>query len=823
MPQGAISIAAVALLSVWIHPIVRAQEPPATGENEWLARRLGISVEDIEDLRTQRGMTTEALAEFPKERVPRLLRRVRYADLQRRRQEFRLLQDRDERGLPASVALGRAFEQLRTLRRSLAPSFRAAGLPMGSRLEAARLPFTAGLGPGAWRSLGPGNIGGRIRSILVHPTDANRLWVGSVGGGLWRTTDGGLTWAAVDDFMANLAVSCAVMSPTNPDVMFAGTGEGFGNIDALQGAGIFRTTDGTNWSRLPSTAPDATQNFLNVNRLALSSDGNVLLVATPKGIFRSVNAGDSWTQESFDDVADLDFHPSDPNLAIAGSRDGGAAYYSTDGGLTWKTATHSGAWSGRVEVTYSRNDASIIYASVDSNGGEIWRSRNGGKRFYRRSTGTGYLAGQGWYDNAIWAGDPTDAELVIVGGVDLFRSTDAGRTLTPITQWWDPRSAHADHHVIVSHPRYDGTSNLTAFFGNDGGIYRADNVRSVSPVAGWAALNNTLAITQFYGVAGSSTSGTLIGGAQDNGTLRFRPADGAQQWHEMEGGDGGFCAADPTDPDVFYGEYVYIGIHRSTDGGGSAEYINGSFWNGANWDWKPEPFRIPDSASEEANFIAPFVIDPSEPNRILTGGLSLWRTNDAKAANTNTTGPRWERVKPPIGIATFEHSISAIAVASSDSARVWVGHNNGSVYRSANATAPSPAWTRVDRSGGNPLPRRYCHRIAIDPTNPARVYVAFGGYSSGNVWKTTNDGASWTNLSGSLPQAPVRAIAIHPARPSFVYIGTDVGVFASENGGASWSPTNEGPTNCSVHELVFIGNTLVAATHGRGVFKIDIP
>jgi hypothetical protein len=604
--------------------------------------------------------------------------------------------------------------------------------------------------------------------------------------------------------------------------MYAGTGEGFGNLDAVQGGGIFRTQDGVHWSQLPSTAPLTTSNFLAVNRLAMSSDGKVLLAATSKGIFRSVDEGATWSQQLFADVAGADFHPSDPSRALAGGRDDGHAYYSLNGGMTWKNATHSGFWGGRVELAYARKDPSIVFASVNTNGGEIWRSSNGGESYSLARTGSGFLGEQGWYDNVIWAGDPTSADLVVVGGIDLWRSVDAGRTLIRISDWSNPGSAHADHHSIVAHPMYDGANNLAVFFGNDGGIYKASNVKTVQTGSGWTPLNNTLDITQFYGVAGNINSGTVIGGAQDNGTLRYRPSDGANKWTEMEGGDGGFCAADPEDPNVLYGEYVYLNVHRSSDGGATAEYISGSYWDGSAWVWKPEPYQIPDANNNAANFIAPFVLDPNEPNRIVAGGLSLWRTSNAKAPNTNTTGPSWESIKTPIGFDPFTHSISAIAVTKGDSSRLWVGHNNGFVFRTSNGTATNPTWTRVD-NGSTPLPKRYCNRITVDPSNPARVYVTFGGYSSDNVWKSTNDGATWTNISSSLPSAPVHSLVVHPVRADLLYIGTEVGVFASENGGASWSPTNEGPTNCAVDELLFLGKTLVTATHGRGMFKIDIP
>jgi hypothetical protein len=288
----------------------------------------------------------------------------------------------------------------------------------------------------------------------------------------------------------------------------------------------------------------------------------------------------------------------------------------------------------------------------------------------------------------------------------------------------------------------------------------------------------------------------------------------------MFGGDGGWCAADPTDSKYFYGEYVHLNIHRSEDGGQSSDFISGQFWNGSAWVWRPLPHAIPDAQNRSANFIAPFVLDPRNPNRILGGGLELWRTDNAKAPMTAApaSGPAWRSIKPGTG-----SPISAIAVAPATSDDVWVCHNDGAVFVSHDATQASPAWQRVDANGPAPLPDRYCTRLAVDPVDPRTVYASFGGYTRGNIWKTADGGATWKPVGATLPEAPIRAIAIHPRRRSFVYVGTEVGVFASEDGGATWSPTNEGPTNCSVDDLFWMNDTLIAVTHGRGMFSISIP
>lgn len=799
-----------------------------------VARKRGLSVEQVDRLQQRRGLTTDAIASIGERTLQRLLLRLEHPNFARSRQQFRLLQERDEYGVIPPDGLERALSRLDALRARPGGGARIAGVPTGRVVAPRALGMTAGLSPGhtGWTALGPGNIGGRIRSIVVHPTVPATMWAGSVGGGVWRTDDAGASWEPVNDLMANLAVCSMVMDPTNANVMYAGTGEGFFNVDALRGAGIFQTTDGDNWIQLASTTgPD----FTAVNRLAISNDGAVLFAATRTGLFRSSDAARAtWTRVVNAPMADVDCDPSDPARVVAGALDTGKAFFSTDGGVTWSIATTNGSPGARVELTYAATDSAIVYASVDAGSGEIWRSTDGGQSYSRRSAQTAdgfasnFLGEQGWYDNVIWAGDPANSDLVIVGGVDLWRSTNGGNTLVDISTWWSPNSVHADHHCIVTHPQFGVGANRSVFLGNDGGVYTTPDISTAGNDVnlprnfGWQRIINSLAVTQFYGAAGNG-SGTIIGGAQDNGTLRFTPATGASGWTEMFGGDGGWCAADPTDAGVMYGEYVNLNIHRSTDGGQTADFISGQFWDGNSWEWKPVPFRISDARSGNALFIAPFVLDPTNADRILGGGSSLWRTNTAKAPNTNSTGPTWTPIKPGVGV-----EISAIAVSPTNADVIWVGHahrqgiaNSGNVYRTTNGTAATPSWQKMDDNPG-PLPNRFCTRITIDPVDGDVVYVMFGGYSKGNVWKTENGGTTWTNIGAALPEAPVRTLAIHPRRQEFLYIGTEVGVFASEDAGVTWSPTNEGPTTCSVDELFWMGETLVCATHGRGLFQIDL-
>jgi photosystem II stability/assembly factor-like uncharacterized protein len=824
-----------------------------TVSDEALARAKNISEEQVRLLRESRGTTNDTLEALPDAALREALHRLAYPDRPALRTEFRIRQAVGDGGAePAPQhAEETAVTELYVAAIAETPA-QTAGVPTGpARAAPGGAPADAGLSVAAWQWLGPGNIGGRIRGIAIDPGDPSQMWAASVGGGVWHTRDGGTTWATADDFLGNLACACIAMDPNDPLTIYAGTGEGFGNIDAIAGNGIFATFDGVTWAVLPATRiPE----FTYVNRIAIAPSG-VMLAATISGLFRSADAGRAnWTRVLSGRIADVKFDPRDNGRAVAGGGVGGGVWFTTDGGLTWTAAGHATAWVGRVELAYAAKNPDIVYASVQMASGAIWRSEDRGASYQSRLTQTPgpghnvaapYLGSQGWYGNAIWAGDPTDENLLIVGGINLWRSTDGGDTLAEISTWQaHPPSPHSDQHAIVAHPSYDGVSNRTVFFGNDGGICAARDLQSVGREvrppyrSGWTGLDNSFGVTQFYAGAGSTGSGKIIGGAQDNGTLCFDPQQSQQNWTTIFGGDGGWCASDPTDPNVFYGEYVFLNIHRNTDGGASQDtqgdrYISGQFYNQAkrDWDWKPVPYLIADAIPPpkgsnrppKALFIAPFVLDPNEPDRILAGGLSLWRTNDAKTPNTPSTGPSWQSIKDPIvppGSDTRGFEISALAVAVGDSDTIWVGYANGALFRASDGTAGSPTWQPVT-SASFP-PQRYCTSVTIDAARKDVVYVAFGGYTRGNLWATRDGGATWSDLSATLPTAPVRAVTRHPRRTEFVYAGTEVGLFASENSGQTWSPTNEGPTNCSVDDLFWMGETLISVTHGRGMYRIDL-
>jgi len=690
----------------------------------------------------------------------------------------------------------------------------ALGRALAQRQDMPKLQNRGGVSPVVWQSVGPTNVGGRLRGIVVDPVDPNIIYVGSASGGIWKTTNGGTNWKHLDDFMDTLAIGCMVMHPTNRNIIYAGTGEGFWespdgelNTSALRGNGIYMTTDaGATWTQMPSTD---TPDFYGVTRLAFSpADPNIMIATTTTGVWRTTNGGISWTNRLAEHAYDVDFHPTDPNRVLCGVHDDGV-YFSNDAGLTWTRSTSITAH--RTEIAFARSNPSIVYATASV--GEnirLWKSTNGGNTFTIQ--GASAIGTYEAYNNALWV-DPTNPNIVLYGGVQLYRSTNGGSSRSQVFS-----AIHPDHHVLVEHPQFNGTTNKIVFVGHDGGINRINDHVGTSQTR----ITNGLVITQFYGAIQNPISGRILGGTQDNYTQLY--SGNPNNWTQTFGGDGGFTATDPTNQNYFWGTIYWARHFRSTNAGSSASEI----WNTAN--------PIGDAnIVNQVNFENYLYLDPNNPNVLYSCCQRLWRTTNSKA-----TAPDWFAVKPVTVAgrpgkgsgpkdpppAHFNPvnplNISTMVIAKGNSDIVWVGHNNGQLFKSTNGTATNPTWTRMDL--GTPLPNRWVSRIVLSPTNTNEIYVSFMGWTGANVWKSSDGGVTWTDLAtGKLPEAPVSALAVHPANPGWLYAGGDLGLFVSMDDGATWTANNQGPAVVPIEELNWKDETtLMAVTHGRGIWLATI-
>lgn len=601
------------------------------------------------------------------------------------------------------------------------------------------------------------------------------------------------------------------------------------------------------WTQLQATAPQPPPNdfpWSSVNRISIDPNNpDKLLAATSGGIRRSEDGGDSWTLElTADKSLYVAFDPAannkavaeifvDPSPTISGD-EYHRAVYSTDGGESWQNSsldgnefkrigsiTPSGSHPGgsrRIELAYSRSSSSpnTVYALHPEG---IARSTDGGATFTTRSMTA--LGGVSIYFNTLWV-SPTDPDFLVAGGLQLHKSVNGGTTFTQITAGniltLSPSvQPHTDQHCVVSHPNFNGGTNKIVYVCNDGGVFRTNDITMASTSSGWERKELTYQTTQYYGVAGNAANNLIYGGTQDNGSLRLRSSNPTQADLPAEG-DGGFAAIDPTNPSYCYGEYQNLQIHRFSDCTQPITQFSQFFTIiGGN---PPNSDALTDAGdTTKSNFIAPFILDPNQPNRMLAGGRSLWRTDNARTGFL----PSWFRIRDE-GTA----NISAIAVAQGDSNIIWIAQNDGKVYKTDEGLDPNQTWDAVDDNGSaDPFPEQLPTRILIDKDDHQTVYIAFGGFTNGNLQKTTNSGSSWTDITGSgLPNVPIRGIARHPNNANKLYIGTEIGVFTTDNGGNTWNAVLDGPANVLVDEVVFMSNStkLLAATHGRGVWMTDV-
>ncbi|MBI3890905.1 MAG: hypothetical protein HY303_05190, partial [Candidatus Wallbacteria bacterium] len=678
-----------------------------------------------------------------------------------------------------------------------------------------------------WSSIGPGNIGGRTRALAAASSSV--VYAGGVAGGVWKTTDGGQNWVALDDSMANLAVSCLALDPKDASVVYAGTGEesgsGEGDTNAVRGAGIFKSIDGgAHWNQLASTASKA--DFYFVNKFAVSLlFGTRLYAATTTGLFASSDGGFSWNRLAASQltgcITDLVVGQNGSSDVLFVWKRSDGFYVSTDSGATFVARKTGLTPSFQASIAISRTGDRFlalcgarsgtldgIFTSVDN--GATWATLS-------IPVGSGFdgsFDGQLEYDN-ICAIDPFNSRRLWVGGVNLFVSNDAGATWAQASRWCAPTVdvPHADQHAIAFSPDYDGTTHQRIFFGNDGGVFATDSGASALP--SFRTLNHGYGVTQFYNGAVSATGTVVIGGTQDNGSDGYDSKNPSPNpsfdWNRIFPGDGGYCAIDPTNDNVFYVE-SQNGELRKTSQGIACQTPDCQF---------PLCYSSATTGiTEGLPFITVFAMDPSNSSRLWLGGTQPWRTiNGATSWSSATSGAALH------GIDT----ITAIGIApSSNGSTVYLGTDGGSVFKSTIALTQAPTWLNI--SAGLPA-NSYVSGIAVHPTDSNTLYVTFSGFDvpNGQVWKSMNGGISWLSLRGTgptaFPNVPCHVVAIDPKDTNTLFAGTDSGVFSSTDAGASWSNVNSpGLANTIVEALVYQQSTdrLFAFTHGRGVFVADV-
>jgi len=652
-------------------------------------------------------------------------------------------------------------------------------------------------GPAAFN--GGGNGLGRMTAIGFHPTDTNTFWVGTAGGGAWKTTDNGATWTCMTDKNLPITgVSDIIINPLNPNSVYLLTGDrdGNGSIDfSNYSYGIIKSNNGgATWDTTGITWQDSAK--IVANSLIMNpKDTSTLLMATVNGIYRSLDASKTWTKVLTGNFIQLLYHPTDTNIiyAAGGPLLGNALVYrSTDGGATW-TASTGFSSALRISIAVTPANPGIVKAvAADGSYGlrGIYSSSDTGKTFnriYDADSGCQYnilsfdpkltttsCKGQGWYDLCI-AVSPTDSNSVFVGGINMWHSPDGGKTWGIINQWAGAISSiqvvHADKHVL----KYNPLNSHVLYECNDGGIYKSDP----DVFTTWNNITNGLGITQFYRIAVAGDTSLVLGGAQDNGSKGI--SSGALT--QPGGGDGMTCAIDYTDPSVFYTS-IYYGTITKHNGKASTS--------------------LKFTGSPQGAWVTPFVLSPFDPQTIYVGFGQLYKSTDG--------GSSWT-IFPNV----FPNNIDRIALSYTNPDYIYVTAAN-TIWSS---TDGGTTWTRIINSLGGTI-----SDIMVDPKDETHLWVTFSGFTINRVGDYSLTLKKWTKRSGSLPRLPVNCITID-SNNSTVYIGTDVGIWYREPAMTDWAMYGTELPVVQVNDLKinYTTDELWAGTFGRGIWKAarDIP
>ena len=645
----------------------------------------------------------------------------------------------------------------------------------------------------------PGYLGlGRLNVIAFHPTDVNTLFVGAPSGGFWKTTDAGLNWITTTDTMPTLGVSAIVVDYSNPSKILIGSGDR--DAGDAPGLGVFKSLDGgLTWSASNAGIGNKTVGKI----LQHPTSSGIFLAATSGGVYRSTDGGASWTLSVSGNFKDICFKPNDPAIVYAAK--GYQFYRSSDNGSSFSLITSglptTSLQRGVIAVTQANpNYVYFVISNTSSGFKGLYRSTDAGLNFSTRSTSPNILdwscngggnGGQGWYDLAI-AADPANAEIIYVGGVNVWKSTNGGTSWAINSHWYGGcgvAEVHADCHYLAYSP-----VNGVFWACNDGGLYFTTNGGST-----WTDRTETMTIGQIYKLGQSQTvKEKVINGFQDNGTYTYN----AFGWVQSGGGDGMECAVDYTDSSYTYFTIYFGDIFRLYNNGNQLHIAgNGTF-----------------GITESGAWITPFILSESDPRRMFAGFKNVWRCNDVKTTNNLT----WTKISNNLA-GSNSYNMAVLEQSPADTNILYAARYGNKLFRSDNCLAASPTWVDLTAflpGTGTPTD------LEAHPTEQNTVYMTFGN----GVYKSTNKGQSWSNITGNLPTIHMNTITCYSNAPEAIYVGTDAGVYYKDQVTSTWIAFNTGlPANAEVTELeVYYDNDSVSAdvirasTYGRGLWGSDM-
>lgn len=639
------------------------------------------------------------------------------------------------------------------------------------------------LGPLSWQNQSGWNPGiGRVNFIYEEPGNQNTIYVGTPAGGLWRSEDSGNSWIPLTDQLPSMGVSGIAVDPGNTDIIYIATGDRDAND--YNGVGVLKSTDyGQTWQTTGmgwNISDGLKSNWLVMH----PSDAQTLFLASNDGLYRTTDGAESWQSVLNGNIREVEFHPGNPDIVYAVSN----RFYRSENGGTSFSATNDGFPSSsqinRLSLAVSAATPDNVYVLAGDEATSGYRgtyySDNTGISFTEQSISPNIMGystdgsssgGQSWFDIAI-AASQTNPFRIVTGGINAWRSNNAGIDYNPKSHWVFPSSigyTHADIHFL----RYYGNR---LYCGSDGGIFV-----STDDGDSWTDLSEGIGNTQLYRMAFSESAPyNILVGTQDNGTNLLNN----QNFTHLLGGDGNGAAINNDNPDVLYAAYPNGSITMSTDAGASFDGISGSIDENGLW-------------------VTPFVLDPSNQDVLYAGYQNIWK---------HTEQDGWEVLSSFVG-----GSFRALAVAPSNSNFIYAGRGS-TLFRTSDGGA---SWDNVSAD----LPNLNITDIAVSANNPQHIIVTCSGYNSQNkVFESFSGGDTFENISFNLPNIPANAVVFENSPENGIYVGTDIGVFYTNDNLANWIDFMNGLPKTKVRQLLIsesIGK-IRAGTFGRGIWESDL-